>query len=163
MTIVKSAADTVDGDGRIEVFLASDRKKETMRVKPANLRLEKHAAAEAHAAAVGHTVHVTSLSNSVRDCLSHALTLCNNFTRYTASCAGSSTSTPTLASPLSAKRRTSCTRQPHQNTSTHPARNCMKSWRKTRPRRRCSRPFLGNRALRNSAALSRWRFWSTLG
>ncbi len=112
MTIVKSAADTVDGDGRIEVFLASDRKKETMRVKPANLRLEKHAAADAHAAAVGHTVHVTSLSNSVRDCLSHPINFCNTFNRYTASCAGSSTSTPTLASRLFAKRRTSSTPRP---------------------------------------------------
>ena len=75
--VVKCGADAVDGDGRVEgacpntlqpmpcindfvlVFLASGSRKETMRVKPSNLRLEMHIAAHAHAVAIGHTVQVT--------------------------------------------------------------------------------------------------------
>ncbi len=62
-TIVKAAADAIEGDGRVEVYLASANKNETIRVKPTNLRLEKHVFAEAHAAALDHTVRVTSLNS----------------------------------------------------------------------------------------------------
>jgi hypothetical protein len=60
IVVVKTAADVKEGDGRLEVYLASGSRKDTIRIKPANLRFEQHVMAEAHAASLGHLVNVTS-------------------------------------------------------------------------------------------------------
>ena len=58
--VVKVAADDVEGDGRVEVSVGCNRSRETLRVRPSNIRLESALAAEAHAACIGRNVFVSS-------------------------------------------------------------------------------------------------------
>ncbi len=64
--VVKTAADAIEGDGRVEVCVGTGSKKETLRVRPANLRLEWHVAADAHVSCVGRSVLVRSLGIAAR-------------------------------------------------------------------------------------------------
>ena len=63
---VRQAVDQVAGDGRIEVSVGSSGNQETLRVRPCNLRLEWHVAADAHAACLGHSVLVRKLDSAAR-------------------------------------------------------------------------------------------------
>jgi tetratricopeptide (TPR) repeat protein len=56
VAIVRSAADDAEVDGRIEISVGAGKSKETLRIKSANMRLDWHAAADAHAASAGHRV-----------------------------------------------------------------------------------------------------------
>jgi tetratricopeptide (TPR) repeat protein len=56
IAVVKSAADETEVDGRVEVSVGAGKSKESLRIKPANMRLEWHAAADAHAACLGRRV-----------------------------------------------------------------------------------------------------------
>ena len=63
---VKLAADDVEGDGRVEVCVGTGSKKETLRVKPANMRLDWHSAADLHVTSVGRGVLVRRLDSVAR-------------------------------------------------------------------------------------------------
>lgn len=62
--VVKSAADESEVDGRIEVSVGVGKSKEALRIKPANVRLQWHVAADAHAACVGHRVMLRTRSSA---------------------------------------------------------------------------------------------------
>lgn len=62
--VVKSAADESEVDGRIEVSVGAGKSKESLRIKPANVRLQWHVAADAHAACVGHRVMLRTRSSA---------------------------------------------------------------------------------------------------
>jgi len=64
--VVRTEADAIEGDGRVEVCVGTGSKKEALRVRPGNLRLEWHAAADEHVACVGCCVLVRSLDSAAR-------------------------------------------------------------------------------------------------
>jgi tetratricopeptide (TPR) repeat protein len=66
LAIVKSRADVVESDGRVEVSVGMGSKKETVRVKPGNLRLQWHVAADLHVAMANSRVIVRSLDSTLR-------------------------------------------------------------------------------------------------
>jgi tetratricopeptide (TPR) repeat protein len=66
LAIVKCKANVVDGDGRVEVSVGTGSKKEMMRVRPVNLRLDWHVAADAHVTAAASRVVVRSIDSTLR-------------------------------------------------------------------------------------------------
>lgn len=66
VAVVKCKADPVDGDGRVEVSVGAGSRKEMLRIKPSNLRLEWHLAAESHVTQPGSRVQVRQLDSSLR-------------------------------------------------------------------------------------------------
>ena len=66
VAVVKAAADAEQRDRRVEVSVGQGKQKERLWIKPANMRLEWHVAADAHAAAVGGRVLVRSLESKAR-------------------------------------------------------------------------------------------------
>jgi tetratricopeptide (TPR) repeat protein len=66
LAIVKSRADVVESDGRVEVSVRKGSKKEIVRVKPDNLRLEWVVAADLHVATADSRVVVRSVDSSLR-------------------------------------------------------------------------------------------------
>jgi tetratricopeptide (TPR) repeat protein len=71
VAVVKTEIDAMEGDGRVtvEVSVGNGRQREMLRVKPVNMRLEWHVAADAHAASVGCKVLVLSLVSEARGCV----------------------------------------------------------------------------------------------
>jgi hypothetical protein len=96
IAVVKTVADDEDGDGRLEVYLdpgsrqaktnaplkcsfmcscyyapfmrpKATIRKDTIRIKPANLRLDWHVAAAMHATRIGHLVRVSSRNSVFRE------------------------------------------------------------------------------------------------
>jgi hypothetical protein len=65
VAVVKCKADPVDGDGRVEVSVGSGSRKELLRIKSCNLRLEWHVAAESHVTQPGSRVQVRQLDSSL--------------------------------------------------------------------------------------------------
>ncbi len=63
LAVVKCKANVVDGDGRVEVSVGTGSKKEMMRVKPVNLRLDWHVAADSHVTACASRVVVRRLDS----------------------------------------------------------------------------------------------------
>ena len=63
--VVKCKSDPVDGDGRVEVSVGSGSRREMLRIKPSNLRLEWHLAAETHVSQTGSRVQVRQLDSSL--------------------------------------------------------------------------------------------------
>ncbi len=61
VAVVTFAADAEERDGQVEVSVGKGKQKEKMKFNPANMRLEWHVAADAHAATVGGRVLVRSL------------------------------------------------------------------------------------------------------
>jgi tetratricopeptide (TPR) repeat protein len=61
--VVKTAADDVDGDGRVDVSVTVGGKKEMLRLKPLNLQLEWHCAAKVHVTCVGRNVILRTLDS----------------------------------------------------------------------------------------------------
>jgi tetratricopeptide (TPR) repeat protein len=66
VAVVKCAADDVEGDGRVEVCAGLGGKKEMLRVRPANMRLDWHVAADVHVTSVGRGVVVRRLDSAAR-------------------------------------------------------------------------------------------------
>jgi tetratricopeptide (TPR) repeat protein len=66
VAVVKCEANDVEGDGRVEVCVGPGSKKETLRVRPANMRLDWHVAADAHVTSVGSGVMVRRLDSEAR-------------------------------------------------------------------------------------------------
>jgi hypothetical protein len=64
--VVKNAADIFECDTRLEVSAGAAGKRELLKLKPANLRLEWHVAAEVHATCVGSVVMVSGLGSELR-------------------------------------------------------------------------------------------------
>jgi len=69
--VVKTEADATEGAGRVtvEVSVENGRQGRIMSIKPKNMRLEWHVAADAHAASVGCKVLVRSLVSKARSCV----------------------------------------------------------------------------------------------
>jgi tetratricopeptide (TPR) repeat protein len=66
VAVVKCEANDVEGDGRVEVCVGAGSKKETLRVRPANMRLDWHVAADAHVTSIGSGVIVRRLDSEAR-------------------------------------------------------------------------------------------------
>jgi tetratricopeptide (TPR) repeat protein len=66
VAVVKNAAEFFECNGRLEVSAGAVGKRELLKLKPSNLRLEWHVAAEVHATCVASVVTVSSLGSELR-------------------------------------------------------------------------------------------------